>query len=370
MTKAAFPGEEDDEERRPELGMAGRVAWREGTAQQLVRYEALFALLDDIQGIEDIGEISSRLARRWKYFANVAAWRLVVNDEEDFYVIDGHRGHAEALFTDMKGLSEWDVLCRNESRPLFFSPPEACEGIRPPEHLTGKNIGAIQVLPVFHGERCVAVLTAASRKEPFSDLDNRFIRLVADYFADRILSLMLQQRALRLLHTRATRDSLTGILNRGAVMEQLETMLALDMRSFHPLSVIIADIDFFKGINDTYGHQAGDRIIREVARRIQYAARESDCVGRYGGEEFIIVLNNCGASQVVPVAERFRRAVSEQPFETGVLSAEGINITMSCGVSCTDGPAGYYSHELIKEADEALYFSKNNGRNRITIADT
>ncbi|MBN2041359.1 MAG: GGDEF domain-containing protein [Spirochaetes bacterium] len=342
--------------------------WREQTAQQLVRYEALFSLLDDIQGVENISKIAGLVAKQWKYFANVTAWRLLVYDENDFMAIDGHKGHAQVRLIDEKDLDEWDLFTWNECRPAVYTLSETEINFTPPLHLTGRNIIQVQVLPVYHQANCIAVLTAGSRNKPFNELDNRYIRLMANYFADRVLSLMLQDRALKILHTKATRDSLTGLLNRGAVLEQFDTMLALGKRSSHPVSVIIADIDFFKKINDTYGHQAGDMVIQEVARRFDKTARESDCVGRYGGEEFIVILNNCGISQILQVAERFRKTISKDNFPVNSITEKElkISVTISAGVSCTEGSAGYNSLHLIKEADKALYLSKNNGRNTVT----
>lgn len=338
------------------------------TAQQLVRYDALFALLGDIQG-EDIAGTARQVARQWKYAANVANWRLVVYDEHDYLVIDGMQGRSVITETDISGLSDWDARAFKEAIPGLYHLEDLSGSPEPPCHLLEDYTGQVQVMPIFSKNACIAVLTVSSRNKPFDDLDNRYIRLLAHYFADRVLSLMLQNRALQVLRTKATRDALTGLLNRGAVMEHFDAALAMGRRSSHSVCVLLADIDHFKDINDTWGHQAGDRILVECAARLEEAARESDSLGRYGGEEFLIILNKCSLSQAGFVAERFRKSISARPFAIEAPDRKTINVTISIGASCSETRAGYNQAELIRLADHALYDSKKNGRDRVTVAD-
>ncbi len=162
---------------------------------------------------------------------------------------------------------------------------------------------------------------------------------------------------------RATHDALTGIWNRASILDFLKRELLRSQREKVAVGVILADLDHFKNINDTYGHLAGDAVLREVAQRISAGVREYDAVGRYGGEEFLIVLTAC-VEEPTKHAERIRMLVSAAPVET----AEGaIPVTLSLGAAWNreflqDVEA------LLKLADLALYRAKRSGRNRVEAA--
>ena len=344
----------------------GTSDWHDLSALQLIRYEALFTLLEHIQGQEDIAEIVQQVTKQWKYFANVANWRLLLAVEHGFLIIDGFRGRATLSRVAETDLSPWDNYHWNKPRPSLIALADIAPDLLPPEHLVSNIICEIQVLPIMRREQCRGILNVSSRHKPFSELDNKFIRIFGNYFADRVTSLLLQKGAFDVLHNKATRDTLTGVLNRGAIMEQMDTLLALSRRNTYPLSIIMADIDFFKLINDRYGHQSGDKVLCQIAQRLQGTARASDCVGRYGGEEFLIILNQCNTEQVAAAAERFRRVVAEAPFSTADPTPIDIQVTISAGTSSTDGQKKINAFELIKQADHALYESKANGRNRVT----
>lgn len=164
---------------------------------------------------------------------------------------------------------------------------------------------------------------------------------------------------------RESRDVLTGIYNRGTIIELLQKELARQARTHHAVSVIFCDLDYFKSINDTLGHQAGDEVLREVARRMLATLRPYDSFGRYGGEELLGVLPNCELAGALEVAERMRAAVADTPVAT---SAGEVAITVSIGVASVgvDKPARL--GELLQGADDALHRAKQNGRNCITIA--
>jgi two-component system cell cycle response regulator len=184
--------------------------------------------------------------------------------------------------------------------------------------------------------------------------------------AKRILS--LQERLLRMrdeLLVQATRDSLTGLWNRRATMESLERELSRGQREKRPVSLMLADIDHFKQINDTYGHLAGDSVLQTVATRLKNAMRTYDTVGRYGGEEFLIISPGCEGDALLRRAEHLRSSIAQER----VVTSEGsIAVTLSVGavVAATELP----QDQLIKAADEALYRAKRSGRNRVELADS
>jgi diguanylate cyclase (GGDEF)-like protein len=167
------------------------------------------------------------------------------------------------------------------------------------------------------------------------------------------------------LKIQATHDALTGLWNRDGTMALFEKTLAAARRESRPLTIMLIDIDFFKTVNDTYGHAVGDRVLVEVAYRLTDLFRSSDTLGRIGGEEFLGVLYPCTAEQAVQVAERCRQAISATPITVaGVESA--IPITISAGVFTPDLGTVASIEDLLKTADNALYTSKRSGRDRVT----
>lgn len=182
----------------------------------------------------------------------------------------------------------------------------------------------------------------------------------------RIIDLQEQLMATReALRVQATHDGLTTLLNRVAILEVLRKELSRAVREPQPVSVLMIDLDHFKQINDTYGHGAGDAVLCETARRMQGAVRAYDTVGRYGGEEFLVVLPGCGHSDAAAQAERVRQAVGGTPFPTG---DHFLPVTCSIGVSSRSDPAECDGDGLIRDADRALYRAKDAGRNRV-VAD-
>lgn len=171
--------------------------------------------------------------------------------------------------------------------------------------------------------------------------------------------LLLKEGELRFA---AEHDALTKLWNHGAILEFLDQEIARARRASNSVGVLMIDIDHFKRINDTYGHPAGDAILKQVAQRLTQATRTYDWVGRYGGEEFLVVVSDSNAEKVAICAERLREAIAATP-----LSALGtdIQITVSVGAALHSG-AGH--EDTLHLADAALYRAKRNGRNRVEIA--
>jgi len=169
------------------------------------------------------------------------------------------------------------------------------------------------------------------------------------------------------LRFQATHDPLTGIWNHNVIVEMIDREASRQLREHGSFGVILLDLDHFKRVNDTYGHLAGDAVIREVARRITNCVRPYDTAGRYGGEEFLMLVPSCDESGLTSLAERLRAAVGSTPIKTDI---GPIHITISCGACLGGGEMPLDSHELIQRADEALYRAKRNGRNRTELAIT
>jgi two-component system cell cycle response regulator len=164
----------------------------------------------------------------------------------------------------------------------------------------------------------------------------------------------------------ATHDSLTGLLNRGETLDLLSRESERARRGGRALSVIMADVDHFKNVNDTLGHLFGDEALKEVARRLRSKLRVYDGVGRYGGEEFLIVLPDCDLMSVLIKADQLRECIGSTPI---VASSEPRKITVSMGVAVsTDHPARDIG-SLLKQADRGLYEAKQKGRNRVEHVD-
>lgn len=344
--------------------MENESKWRERAVQQLMRYESLFKLLEDIQGTDDIATISNRIATQWKYFASVNSWRMVVFQEPKVLIIDGFRG--EAHIREAVELPVWDAYHKDLDRPCGSHTQLPPGHPSPPDHLAGSRISEVRVIPFVRSGRWIALLSVAARHEPFSELDSKFNRIFGTYFADRISDILLRRQATLALIKKATHDALTGLCNRGEIIERFRKTLALSRRTLQPASIILADIDFFKIINDRYGHLVGDAVLREISRRMSGVLRESDSLGRYGGEEFLFVLYPCGMKEVSQMAERFRNIVAASPVIGSDTGDVGINVSISLGTASTFGQENMGIDALLKQADDALYRSKANGRNRVT----
>ena len=178
---------------------------------------------------------------------------------------------------------------------------------------------------------------------------------------ERILD--LEHRILQLART----DALTGVLNRRAFMEKLALERERAGREKTPFSFIITDIDSFKRVNDTYGHQAGDAVLQKFSQALVTGTRPYDFVGRYGGEEFVICLPGASEKQALIVSERIREQVEGMRITTPDNSGS-IQITTSFGVASFDLSSEESIDSLVKRADDALYRAKSEGKNRACLA--
>jgi diguanylate cyclase (GGDEF)-like protein len=228
-----------------------------------------------------------------------------------------------------------------------------------------------RIRKLSHGSYIYTVmLTAKSQKK------DRMIAM--DAGADDYLSkpvdpselrsrIMVGKRILELqqsLRFAATHDFLTNLLNRSEILAALEREFARGGREDKPITVILGDIDHFKRVNDTLGHAAGDEVLKEVSRRLKTDLRPYDVVGRYGGEEFLLVLPGCNLTNGFKRADEIRKIVAGSPITTpfGTTSA-----TISMGVTSADADRDRSASDLLREADVSLYTAKKNGRNRVEV---
>ena len=164
---------------------------------------------------------------------------------------------------------------------------------------------------------------------------------------------------------KATHDPLTSLFNRGVILDLLSRELIRTRRENGCTLVMLGDLDHFKDVNDRYGHIVGDEVLQEVARRLLASVRSYDFVGRYGGEEFLVVLNNCDSSHAVARAEEVRNGIANPPVQT---NRGPLPITMSVGVLASQDWDLYLAEQVLGEADVALYQAKADGRNRVRLA--
>jgi len=166
------------------------------------------------------------------------------------------------------------------------------------------------------------------------------------------------------LREQATRDSLTRLWNRSSILGELTRELARSEREARPLGVVIVDLDHFKQVNDTYGHLAGDAVLREAARRMQNGIRQYDSIGRYGGEEFLILFPSCSEEDCVAQADRLRKQLAQTEMS---VNDSLLRVTASFGVTIAMPGEMRTQEALIRKADEALYVAKRSGRNRVEV---
>ncbi len=196
-------------------------------------------------------------------------------------------------------------------------------------------------------------------KKPFDEAELKARLLVGKRILDLQEELVAARESMR---EAATHDSLTGLLNRGEIFAMLERELERSRRERKPLSVILSDIDHFKKVNDSEGHLFGDEALREIARRLHSKLRPYDGVGRYGGEEFLLVLPACDLDCAMQRANELRETIASSPVVSRDVTK---TITMSMGVAVSACAGVKEVEALLSRADKALYSAKANGRDRV-----
>lgn len=257
-----------------------------------------------------------------------------------------------SFLTENKNTVSMDTLCKNctnssaikifqELKPTLIVP------LLQKNHLSGI---------LFLGER---FYFDSETGADYTEYEKDLILSIASLAAIAINNAMLIERS--------STDMMTQLKLKYFFFNVLSEKLDNAMQEKKPLSVIMFDIDFFKHFNDTYGHECGDYVLKQVASLIKQNLREEDLASRYGGEEFTVMLNEAPKDAAVSVAERIRACIETHDF---IFNNEHMHVTISCGVSVFDHETNPITipQQLVNQADQGLYMSKHNGRNRVTYA--
>jgi len=270
------------------------------------------------------------------------------------------------------GDEAWRVLLNDQAPPLVIldwtlpglDGPEICRRIR---HSAGLNYSYVLVVAAHATKQNLLDAFEAGADDFVAmpcDLDELQARVRA---GERIVNLQTESTvALNSLRKQATHDSLTGALNRSAIMRELNRELVRAGRMGSPVGVILIDVDHFKGVNDNYGHLAGDQVLSQIVTRMASCIRSYELIGRFGGDELLVVLSNCDFDTIQTVGERLRETVSDRKFE---IPGAKITVTMTLGGAVAASARQMSQADLLELADTALYRAKQEGRNRLVIAD-
>ena len=218
----------------------------------------------------------------------------------------------------------------------------------------------LRVTPLYNdlhtvNGRLIVFRDVTDRKEVEQNLRRAMDRLQTQLIEIGTLQSQLREQAIR--------DALTNVFNRRYLEETLERELARAEREVYPLCVIMMDLDYFKDVNDTYGHEAGDVVLKSLADTVKRQSRHGDFVCRYGGEEFVLVMPNIGVETARLRAEELHQLINSLKIAYGVFT---LTTTISMGVAMYP-EHGKTKEELLRAADRAMYIAKNSGRNRVVV---
>ncbi|TMA18725.1 MAG: diguanylate cyclase, partial [Deltaproteobacteria bacterium] len=347
-------------------GLQSRVLEREAQlARQHDVAAALSAFSEVSQLIEEEAELHSMLARALQEELGPTALHILLRKPGgDGLDVAWPLDHGPALAAARFPILQDPASCRGIRTGVAVSiaeasAPTACEcKLGVPEE------GSYLCLPMIATGEVIGLVNLQARRP--GDFTSERVRLAQSYVGVAATALS-SIRLLALARDRALRDGLTGVYNRRFLDELFPKQLALARRTSRPLSVLMLDLDHFKACNDTYGHDAGDRVLCAFVRILQEEARTSDSVIRYGGEEFLMLLPETDEQGAAAFAERIRSAVERRAFgESGLPAA----ISLRCSIGVSSMPShGESPGALILAADRALYLAKQQGRNRVVVAE-
>ncbi len=192
--------------------------------------------------------------------------------------------------------------------------------------------------------------------------DGDQVRLGAGTVLKFVCTNLIEDEFQEQLYSQAVRDGLTGLFNRAYLQRRLTKEHTHAIRSQAALSLVVVDIDHFKQVNDTYGHDAGDLVLRQVARCLEHGVRMGDVVARFGGEEMVVILRDTRPKEALALAERLRRSIEQTRIPW---NGRQLQVTVSVGLSWSGEEHGHHLESLFRLADQRLYSAKNAGRNRV-----
>ncbi|GAB2494260.1 hypothetical protein GCM10027084_04630 [Pseudoxanthomonas sangjuensis] len=273
--------------------------------------------------------------------------------QDDLYIVEPPINETRVVARIEANAAQLRTLARQEM-------PEPALELLTPRRSVDRSASVWAGLPLDTGNSGSGVaLLERSGRDPFTDDEIA----VASAFAGLAAQQIAEARSTHLLRRTAELDALTGVLNRSAVDSLLAHSFEESFHQQQQLAVLFVDLDHFKAINDNHGHACGDHCLRQVAEILRGTLRAGDHVGRYGGEEFLVLLPGCNNSQAVVLGERLRKAVEQTPVHW---QGQDIRVTISVGVSSRwayeDKP------DAVERADQALYTAKREGRNRVAQA--
>ncbi len=340
----------------------------EQTRSALATTDALFSTAQSLimpLGLQDVLRTVAESARSALGAEQVSIVRINADEKRVLsYTVSGQEASAGAEtinFDEMwRGLTGWAIRNR---RSLLASNGHAhpFDGAGRERPGTADASHCTLVAPIIFRGNILGAMTAVNghRRPAFSENDRRLLEAMANQAAMAIHHAMLFERTREMAHI----DALTGLHTRRRFFELGQHILLHAARFQEPLSAIMFDIDHFKSINDAFGHAAGDVVLRQVAKHTQAQLRRTDLLGRYGGEEFAILLPNTDITAAYSIAERLRSAVAEH---SGWLDQESISVTISLGL-VERQPHVTDLYVLLRDADRALYTAKNRGRNQVAM---
>jgi diguanylate cyclase (GGDEF)-like protein len=327
----------------------------------------------DIVGAGSFQELVATIFRQLPIVSHLDAVTLsLVDTGADIFTV------MHKLGVDFDALP--DLLFHEHAEELGFdlssgrTPRPRLQPYHPVSHATAfphppAGLASVALVPLMRNRRLLGCLNLGSR-DP-----SRFTPLLGTDFVEHmgsIIAICLENViSNEMLKYIGLTDALTGVYNRRYMDRRLAEEIARARRQSYSVSCMYIDVDYFKQVNDTHGHQAGDDVLREVASRIKAELRMSDALGRFGGEEFVVLLIDADLESASIVAQRIRASVADQPFLLG--EGQGLQVTVSIGVAALadferEHPIEEVAQALVAQADAALYEAKQNGRNQVVAA--
>jgi two-component system cell cycle response regulator len=324
----------------------------------------------DIVGAGSFQELVATIFRQLPIVSNLDIVTLsLVDTGSDIYTVMHKLGvDFEALpnllFHEHPEELGFDLEAGRALRPRLLPYHPVTQGMAFPQPPAG--LASVALVPLLRNKRLIGSLNLGSR-DP-----SRFTPLLGTDFVEHmgsIIAICLENViSNEMLKFIGLTDALTGVYNRRYMDRRLAEEIARARRQSYRVSCMYIDIDHFKQVNDQFGHQAGDDVLREVASRIKAELRMSDALGRFGGEEFVVLLIDADLESAAMVASRIRASVADQPFL--LPEGQGLPVTVSIGVAVLDDFEREHAieavaQELVARADQALYEAKQQGRNRV-----